>query len=134
VFIMVAALLYVFGTMYMTNKDQAGGGGSSSSNTSGDTAQGGSTKNSTSPGNNGPSGQQSTGANQTAIPTGATQENFVPESQQQTALIPTQPIIAPRQTSGGSTGTAAISTQQQSQNNSATNSQPQLTPNPMGRM
>ena len=124
---MVAALLYVFGSMYLTSSDQAGSGSSSANNSSDGSAQssGGNNNTANSPGNNGASSQQTSGVNQ---PTGAAQENFAPVAQQQSIPIPTQPITAPRQTANG-TNTNSI--QEQSQNNSVQTSQPQITQNPV---
>jgi len=123
--VMVVALLYVFGSMYLTSSDQAGSGSSSANNSSDGSAQsGGSNNTANSPGNNGTSSQQ-TGTNQTANPTDASQENFAPGTAQQSVPVPTQPVT--RQTASGNIN----SMQEQSQNNSVQTSQPQITQNPV---
>ncbi len=133
--LMSAALLYVFGSMYVTNKDQAGGAGSSNTTTA-SSGSGDTNSNNASPGNNGSSSDQTSGGNQTANPSGAPeQQGFNPDAQQQSIPMPTQPINAPRQTSSGTTnGVGGNMLQQQSQNNSVNISQPQITQNPMSGM
>jgi len=135
--IMIAMLMYVFGVMFISSKNQSGGG-SASNNASGGSAQPGGSTTNNSPGNTG-SSAQSGGVNQnhTANPTGGAQENFAPAAQKQPVVLPTQPVNAPRQTTGGTSNDnpAAVGQnkiQQQSQNNSVNNSQPQITQNPFG--
>src|SRR5258708_11420177 len=133
--VIVVMLLYVFGSMYIANRDQSGG--SSISNTNGDGTTQDSGTNTNSPGNSG-SSQQSSGGNQTANPTGAVQGNFVPGTAQQPLQpAPTQRINATQPHNTGSTGNSGTVNQntiQGNQNNSSSNPLPQITINPLQDM